>query len=36
VVVVGLLLPVGWLQTAAPDLHPAYWVTATVAGLLWA
>jgi len=36
VVVVGLLLPVGWLQQAAPQLQAGYWVTATVLGLLWA
>ncbi len=36
VVVVGLLMPVGWLQHAAPDWQAGYWVTATVLGLLWA
>ncbi|MFT3719325.1 ABC transporter permease [Pseudorhodoferax sp.] len=36
VVVVGLLLPVGWLQQAAPELGAAYWVTATVLGIVWA
>ena len=36
VVVVGLLLPVGWLQRTAPQLQAGYWVTATVLGLLWA
>jgi iron(III) transport system permease protein len=36
VVVVGLLLPVGWLQQAAPASGVGAWVTATVLGLLWA
>lgn len=36
VVVVGLLLPVGWLQQAAPQLGAAYWVTATALGIVWA
>lgn len=36
VVVVGLLLPVGWLQAAAPDSRAGYWVTATVLGIVWA
>jgi iron(III) transport system permease protein len=36
VIVVGLLLPVGWLQTAAPQLGVGYWVTATVLGIVWA
>ncbi len=36
VVVVGLLLPVGWLQSAAPQWRAGYWVTATVLGLMWA
>ena len=36
VVVVGLLLPVGWLQTLAPDWHVGYWVTATAVGIVWA
>lgn len=36
VVVVGLLLPVGWLQARAPEAPLAGWVTATVLGLLWA
>lgn len=36
VVVVGLLLPVGWLQQGAPQLQAGYWVTATMLGLLWA
>jgi len=36
VVVVGLLLPVGWLQAAWPHSSAAYWVTATSLGLVWA
>ncbi len=36
VVVVGLLLPVGWLQTIWPQSSAGYWVTATVLGLVWA
>lgn len=36
VIVVGLLLPVGWLQTLAPQSQLGYWVTATSLGILWA
>ena len=36
VIVVGLLLPVGWLQSAAPQTGAGYWVTATVLGVVWA
>ena len=36
VVVVGLLLPVGWLQAHWPQLPLATWVTATALGVLWA
>ena len=36
VIVVGLLMPVGWLQDAAPGLGAGYWVTATVLGIVWA
>ncbi|MEY2803986.1 MAG: Sulfate transport system permease protein CysW [Pseudomonadota bacterium] len=36
VVVVGLLLPVGWLQSARPEWGVGHWLTATVLGLLWA
>ena len=36
VIVVGLLIPVGWLQNAAPDLQVGFWVTATVLGIVWA
>ena len=36
VVVVGLLLPVGWLQAAYPDWGIGYVVTATSLGIVWA
>lgn len=36
VIVVGLLLPVGWLQAAAPQTAAGYWITATVLGIVWA
>jgi len=36
VVVVGLLLPVGWLQSMAPQTSVGYLMTATVFGLVWA
>jgi iron(III) transport system permease protein len=36
VVVVGLLLPVLWLNQFAPNLGAGAWLTASVAGLLWA
>ncbi len=36
VIVVGLLLPVGWVQTVAPQSSMGYWVTATVLGIVWA
>ncbi len=36
VIVVGLLLPVGWLQQAAPDSPTVFWVTGTVLGVVWA
>jgi iron(III) transport system permease protein len=36
VIVVGLLIPVGWLQSTAPDLKAGYWVTATALGIVWA
>jgi iron(III) transport system permease protein len=36
VIVVGLLLPVGWLQSAAPQWGAGYWVTATALGIVWA
>jgi iron(III) transport system permease protein len=36
VIVVGLLLPVGWVQAAAPQSGVGGWVTATVLGVVWA
>lgn len=36
VVVVGLLLPVGWVQQVAPESSLGYWVTATALGIVWA
>jgi iron(III) transport system permease protein len=36
VIVVGLLLPVGWLQQAAPLSGAGGWITATVLGVVWA
>jgi iron(III) transport system permease protein len=36
VVVVGLLLPVGWLQQLAPNSGVGAWVTATALGIVWA
>jgi iron(III) transport system permease protein len=36
VIVVGLLLPVGWLQAAAPQTAAGYWITSTVLGIVWA
>ncbi len=36
VIVVGLLLPVGWLQAVAPQTSAGYWVTATALGIVWA
>jgi iron(III) transport system permease protein len=36
VIVVGLLMPVGWLQSVAPASGIGYWVTATVLGIVWA
>ncbi|MBK9575027.1 MAG: iron ABC transporter permease [Rhodoferax sp.] len=36
VIVVGLLLPVGWVQAAWPDSGVGYVLTATSAGLVWA
>jgi iron(III) transport system permease protein len=36
VIVVGLLLPVGWLQRVAPEAPTVYWVTGTVLGVVWA
>ena len=36
VVVVGLLLPVGWLQAIWPQSSAGFWITATSLGLVWA
>lgn len=36
VIVVGLLLPVGWLQAVAPQTGVGYLVTATALGIVWA
>ena len=36
VIVVGLLLPVGWLQATWPQSGVGFWLTATVSGLVWA
>ncbi len=36
VIVVGLLLPLGWLQGVAPQIGLGYLMTATVLGLVWA
>jgi iron(III) transport system permease protein len=36
VLVVGLLLPVGWVQQAWPQSGVGYWMTATILGLVWA
>ena len=36
VIVVGLLIPVGWIQDKWPQAGVGYWVTATVLGVVWA
>ena len=36
VVVIGLLLPVAWLQQYLPQLQAGYWITATMLGVVWA
>ena len=36
IIVVGLLLPIGWLQQAWPQSQAGYWLTATILGLVWA
>jgi iron(III) transport system permease protein len=36
VIVVGLLLPVGWIQSTWPSSGIGFWLTATVLGLVWA
>ena len=36
VIVVGLLLPVGWVQQAFPQWGFPAWITATATGIIWA
>ena len=36
VIVVGLLLPLGWLQATWPQSGAGFWITTTVLGLVWA
>jgi iron(III) transport system permease protein len=36
VIVVGILLPVGWVQQVRPDSSVGYWITATALGIVWA
>jgi iron(III) transport system permease protein len=36
VIVVGLLIPVGWLQLKLPQAGVGYWLTATILGVVWA
>lgn len=36
VIVIGLLLPVTWLQQAAPQTSAGYWITGTAVGVVWA
>jgi iron(III) transport system permease protein len=36
VLVVGLLLPVGWVQEVWPQSGIGYWMTATILGIVWA
>jgi len=36
VIVVGLLLPIGWVQSVWPQSNLGFWLTATVLGLVWA
>jgi iron(III) transport system permease protein len=36
VIVVGILLPVGWLQQVWPQTSVGYWITATALGIVWA
>nr|WP_315228215.1 iron ABC transporter permease [uncultured Limnohabitans sp.] len=36
VIVVGLLLPTGWVQATWPNSGVGFWLTATVLGLVWA
>ncbi|MEQ1537197.1 MAG: iron ABC transporter permease [Burkholderiaceae bacterium] len=36
VIVVGLLIPVGWIQLKLPQAGVGYWLTATILGVVWA
>ena len=36
VIVVGILLPVGWVQMVRPETSVGYFVTATALGIVWA
>ena len=36
VIVVGLLLPIGWLQARAPQSGAGFWITGTALGIVWA
>jgi iron(III) transport system permease protein len=36
VVVIGILLPIAWVQSVWPELKMAYWLTTTVTALIWA
>lgn len=36
VIVVGLLLPMGWVQATWPNAGVGFWLTTTVLGLVWA
>ena len=36
VIVVGLLIPVGWVQLKMPQAGVGYWLTATILGVIWA
>ncbi len=36
VIVVGMLLPVGWLQARWPGSGAGAWITVTITGLIWA
>ena len=36
VIVVGLLIPVGWVQLKLPQAGVGYWLTATILGVVWA
>jgi len=36
VIVIGLLLPLAWLQQVAPQSSAGFWITGTVLGVVWA